>query len=99
MTVIKIDPSITNKEPFYEHVIQKLEKVGIILSRSYACEGGFSDSYNLKPDLRFSGEFKLNGTYELTGLSSKEPFPHQVEWTEEEVEAIVRVVQSYYAAL
>jgi hypothetical protein len=93
MTLIELNPPITNKEPFYEYVIQKLEKVGIILSRSYACEGGFSHSYDLKPDLRFTGQFKLNDTYELTGLSSKEPFPHQVEWTEEEIKAIKKVVQ------
>jgi hypothetical protein len=93
MTVIKLDPPITNKEPFYEYVIKELEKVGIILSRSYAFEGGFSHSYNLKPDLRFTGEYYLNGTYELTGLSSKVPFPHQVDWTEEEEKAIIRVVQ------
>jgi hypothetical protein len=93
MTVIKLEPPITNKEPFYEYVIKELEKVGIILYRSCAFEGGFTHNCNLKPDLRFTGEFKLNGTYELTGLSSKEPFPHQVEWTKEEEEVIIRVVQ------
>jgi hypothetical protein len=94
---IKLNPSITNKEPFYKYVINESEKIGIILSRSYAFEGGFMHTYNLKPDLRFTGEFKLNGSYELTGLSSKEPFLHQVEWSKEEEEAIIRVIQSYIA--
>ena len=99
MTVIKLTPPITNTEPFYEYVINETEKVGIILSRSYAFEGGFMHSYNLKPDLRFTGEFKLNNTYELTGLSSKVPSPRQVDWTEEEEKVIIKVVQSYLNTL
>lgn len=94
MISIELNPPITNKDSFYEYVIEELEKVGIILYRSCAFEGGFTHSCNLKPDLRFTGEFKLNHSYELTGLSSKEPFSHQVEWTKEEETAIKKVVQS-----
>jgi len=93
MTIIELIPPITNKELFYEYVIKELEKVGIILYRSNAYEGGLAHCYNLKPDLRFTGEYNLNGSYKLTGLSSKIPSPHQEEWTKEEEKAIIKVVQ------
>jgi hypothetical protein len=81
---------------FYKHVIDETEKVGIILSHSYAYEGGFRHTYDLKPELRFTGVYNLNNyTYKLDGLSSKECLPCQEEWTPEEVEAIKKIVHVY----
>jgi len=102
MTIIELDPPITNKdiETFYKHIIKESEKVGIILSRSYAYEGGFRQISDLKPELRFTGVYNLNNdTYKLTGLCSKECLPQQDKWTEDEAETIFKVVQSYYTTL
>jgi hypothetical protein len=80
-----------NIENFYNYVIDKLKEDGIMLSRSYAFEGGFS--YKNKPELRFSGEYGMK-SWKRTSLHSKVCRPSEVEWTLEEKEAIIKAVQS-----
>jgi hypothetical protein len=71
-----------------------LKEHGIKLSCSHSFEGGFRHYTKDKPEFRFYGVYE-NGTYELTRLCSKHREYYQNEWTEEEVKAITKVVQSY----
>jgi hypothetical protein len=96
MVVIELGP-INNQGHFQEHIINELKKDGIILSCSRAHEGGFKHSFKIKPEFRFTSE-SFKNMYKLRNLCSKTCEDHQDEWTEEEVEAIIRAVRSYYSA-